>query len=75
MDLYVTGDVPVVLVMELWRLFVLTFSVLCRLSCPTSTTWVCSRGALHFTVYLGPTGTRLLMSGGPLVDKHVMKVT
>lgn len=59
-----------VLEVELWRLAVMTLSLLCRMSCPTSTTWVCSSGAHHFTVYLGPTGTKLLMSGGPLVDKY-----
>lgn len=67
-------DVPVMLEVELWRLAVTILSLLCRLSCPTSTTWVCSRGVHHFTVYLGPTGTRLLMSGGPLVDKHIVDV-
>lgn len=43
-------------------------SLLCAPSCPTSTTCTCCKGALHFIVYLGPTGTRLLISGGPLVE-------
>lgn len=64
-----TGDsVPVALQVALWRLAVT--SLLCWLSGPTSTTWVCSKGAHHFTEYLGPTGTRLLMSGAPLVDTY-----
>lgn len=66
-------DIPVELEVELRRLPMTTLSLFCRLSRPTSTTWVCSRGAHHFIVYLGPTGTKLLMSGGPLVEKHIIK--
>lgn len=48
-------------------------SLLCAPSCPTSTTCTCCKGALHFIVYLGPTGTRLLISGGPLVEMRRKK--
>lgn len=49
-------------------LCVKTMSLLWEPSCPTSTTCTCCKGALHFMVYLGPTGTRLLISGDPLVE-------
>lgn len=49
-----------------------TASLPWQVSWPTSATCTCCKGALHFMVYLGPTGTRLLMSGDPLVgdDKN-----
>lgn len=67
-------DVPVMLVVEPWRLAMLTLSLLCSVSWPTSTTSVCIRGQHHFTVYFGPTGTRVLTSGEPLMDKHVRNI-
>lgn len=41
-------------------------------SWPTSTTCTCSRGALHLTAYFGPMGTRLLISGGPLIKYKII---
>lgn len=41
-------------------------------SWPTSTTCTCSRGALHLTAYFGPIGTRLLISGGPLIKHKII---
>lgn len=67
-------DVPVMLEVEPWRLAMLTLSLLCSVSWPTSTTSVCIRGQHHFTVYFGPTGTRVLTSGGPLMDKHARNI-
>lgn len=45
-------------------------SLLWEASCPTSTTCTCWMAALHFMVYLGPMGTRLLISGGPLKEPY-----
>ncbi len=56
--------------MELRRLLPLCWKMLSLrwgVSWPTSTTCTCSRGALHLTAYFGPMGTRLLISGGPLI--------
>lgn len=52
--------------------WMLTLSLSCVLfSCPTSTTCTWGRAVFHFTTYLGPKGTRLLISSWPLQKGRV----